>query len=294
MSTQKRATLISSSVALGLTLLKLVVGILSGSVTVLASALDSVLDFFVSVFNFFALKKSEEPENATFNYGKGKVEALAALIEGVIISLSGLYIMYESVNKVLNQESVKYLDVSIGVMLASIVITFLLVRYLEGVAKKTDNMVIKSDALHYKTDLYSNAVILVSLCVVYATGLELIDAFMGFALGGYIIYSAFELIKEGTYVLLDASLEDDIVDEIKEIIKKCNELNDFHYLKTRKSANTYYVDVHLVFVPTITLLEAHNTSDKIEARIRSLDTNKRWVITTHLDPYDDKEGEAKR
>lgn len=292
MTPQKKATLISSSVALFLTCMKLFIGLVSGSVTVLASALDSILDFFVSVFNFFAIKKSEEPANASFNYGKAKIEALAAVIEGSIITLSGFYILYEAYKKFNNNEVISYVGITLGVMLASLIITALLVVFLQKVAKQTQSMVIKSDALHYKTDLYTNGIILLSLVAVYVTGMESIDAIMGFLLGCYIIYSAFELIKEGVFVLLDASLEEELVSEIEDVLDNCGELSSFHNLKTRHAANKYFVDVHLVFTPHIKLLEAHNVSDKLEASIRALDRQKEWVINTHLDPYDDEAVEA--
>ena len=94
MTPQKKATVVSSSVAAVLTLMKLVIGIASGSVAVLASAVDSVLDMFVSIFNYFAISNSEKPADKTFNYGRGKIEALASVIEGTIITISGLYLLY--------------------------------------------------------------------------------------------------------------------------------------------------------------------------------------------------------
>lgn len=99
MTSQKKATVVSSSVAAVLTLIKLVIGFASGSVAVLASAVDSVLDMFVSIFNYFAISKSEKPADKTFNYGRGKIEALASVIEGTIITISGLFLLYQAVKK---------------------------------------------------------------------------------------------------------------------------------------------------------------------------------------------------
>jgi len=99
MSLQKRATLVSSSVATLLVTIKLALGVVSGSVAVLASAIDSLLDMLVSAFNFFAIKKSEEQPDEEYHYGKGKVQAIAAVIEGTIITMSGLYIIYEAIKK---------------------------------------------------------------------------------------------------------------------------------------------------------------------------------------------------
>ena len=122
MTPQKKATVVSSSVAAVLTLMKLVIGIASGSVAVLASAVDSVLDMFVSIFNYFAISNSEKPADKTFNYGRGKIEALASVIEGTIITISGLFLLYQAIQKSMNDEISQYLDISIYVMVISLVI----------------------------------------------------------------------------------------------------------------------------------------------------------------------------
>ena len=287
MTLQKKATIISSATAGILVIIKFTIGVLSGSVAVLASAIDSLLDLVISGFNYFAIKKSEEDADETFNYGKGKIEALAAVIEGTIISVSGVFIFYEAIKKLYTGETTHYLDTSILVMFISLVLTTLLVLFLNHVAKKTNNMVIKSDALHYKTDVFSNGAILVSLIVIYTTGIDFIDSVMGIIISLYIIYSAYEIIKDGVYILLDAALEDDIVDQIKQIIEEENQISSYHYLKTRKSGNTNFVDVHLVFNEGISLLKAHSIGDRVEEKITQLSRKEEWVINAHLDPYDD-------
>lgn len=289
MTLQKKATIVSSATATILIVIKLFIGILSGSVAVLASAIDSVLDLIVSAFNYFAITKAEQPANKTFNYGKGKIEALAAVIEGTVITVSGLFIFYSAIKKALFHEPLEHLSESILVMLISLVLTIALVIFLNYVAKKTNSMVVKSDALHYKTDVLSNGAILISLVLIQVTGFELIDSIMGVIISIYIIHSAYEIIRDGVYILLDASLDEEIVESIKNIILEEKELSDFHYLKTRKSANTNFVDVHLVFSPGISLMRAHHAGDRIEEKIKELIPEGEWVINAHLDPYDDSE-----
>lgn len=287
MTLQKKATVVSSSVAAFLTLMKFAVGVLSGSVAVLASAVDSILDMFVSVFNYFAITNSEKPADNEFNYGRGKIEALASVIEGVIISMSGLFLLYTAVKKYFSNETSSYLDVSLIVMIISLFITIGLVAYLNAVAKKTNNMVIKADALHYKTDVWVNGAVLFSIIAVYLTGYEIVDIVIGAAISIYIIYSAYELIEEGILVLLDRALEDEISQNIVEIIHKEKVVNDHHFLKTRTAGNDNFVEVHLVFDCLISLMDAHKASDRIEDEIKTLDTTKNWVINIHMDPYDD-------
>ena len=287
MTLQKKATIVSSFTATILIIVKLAIGIMSGSVAVLASAIDSVLDLIVSAFNYFAITKSEQPADKKFNYGKGKIEALAAVIEGTVITVSGVYIFYEAIRKAFNQKELEYLNASIIVMLISLALTIALVLFLNYVAKKTGSMVVKSDALHYKTDVLSNGAILVSLVLIQVTNFGLIDSIMGVVISIYIIHSAYEIIKDGVYILLDASLDEVIVEKMKNIILEEKEISDFHYLKTRKSGHTNFVDVHLVFSPGISLIKAHHAGDRIEEKIKDLIDDEEWVINAHLDPYDD-------
>lgn len=287
MTLQKKATLVSTSVAALLTLIKLVIGIASGSVAVLASAIDSVLDMFVSLFNYFAISNSEKPADKTFNYGRGKIEALASVIEGTIITISGIFLLYQAGKKAIYGDVSQYIDISIIVMILSLFITIFLVLYLNKVAKTTNSMVIKADALHYKTDVYSNAAVLISLVLVNFTGFEIIDVIVGSAISLYIIYSAYELIHDGILVLLDRAVDDHIVIAIENIIKKNDKVNNHHLLKTREAGHQTFVEVHLVFDCLITLMEAHRASDSIEDKIKNLDKSRDWIINIHMDPYDD-------
>ena len=288
-SPQKKATLVSSTVATFLVLVKLIIGIASGSVAVLASAIDSVLDMFVSIFNFFAIKKSEENPDESYQYGKGKIQAIAAVIEGTIITISGLFIIYVAIEKLYIGGTTSYVTPAIIAMVFSIVITFWLVRYLLKVSKETDNIVIKADALHYQTDLWSNAAVLLALGLVSLTGFDSIDAIFGLGIGVYIIYSAYSIIIEGIEILLDHALDEEIVKHIEEIIGSHHEVSGYHWLKTRTDGTTNFVEFHMVLRPKILLLEAHIIAEEIEEDIKALDSAKRWVITPHFDPYDDED-----
>ena len=248
-------------------MLKFVIGVASGSVAVLASAIDSLLDMLVSIFNFFAIKKSEENADEDYQYGKGKIQAIAAVIEGTIISMSGVYIIYVGIVKLMEASVTKLLTPSIVAMSISIVITYFLVQYLLKIAKETDNLVIKADALHYKTDLWSNAAVLVALGLVYMTGMDWIDALFGIGIGIYIIYSAYEIIIEGIEILLDRALDGDIVANIGEIISKHTEITSYHWLRTRTDGTTNYVEFHMVLRPNMRLLEAHRIADQVEDKI---------------------------
>ena len=289
MRLEKKATVASSSVAAILVLLKLTVGILSGSIAVLASAIDSLLDLTVSMFNYFALHNAEKHPDEQFHFGRSKLEPLAAVIEGTIISFSALFILYEAISKITHPAPMEYMSTSIYVMVASFIITGFLVVFLNYVAKKTNNMVIRADALHYKTDIFSNGAVLFALLAVQYTGEQLIDPILGIAIAFYMIYSAIPIIKEGVLMLLDVSLPKEDIEKIKEVLENEKGITDYHYLKTRESGSHIFISYHLVFTISISLYDAHVIADKVEAKIKALFPEKKVHILTHMDPYDDSD-----
>lgn len=287
MTIQKKATVVSSSVATLLVIIKMTIGILSGSVAVLASAIDSMLDLSVSLFNYFALNHAEKDPDDAFNYGRNKMEPLAAVIEGTVISFSALFILYEAIDKIVHPQEMEYIGVSIVVMIISLVITSFLVIFLNKVAKKTGNMVIKADALHYKTDIFSNGAVLLALGLVSVTAEHIIDPILGILISIYMIYSALPIIKEGMLMLLDVALSEDEIEKVKTILEDDKTVTDYHDLKTRISGSHVFISVHLVFNVSISLYDAHLVSDKLEDKIRKLFDDKKVHILMHMDPYDD-------
>lgn len=289
MRLERKATVVSTSVAGLLVIMKMTVGLLSGSIAVLASAIDSFLDLIVSLFNYFALNTAESDPDEEFNFGKSKMEPLAAVIEGTVITLSALFILYEAVKKIMNPQEMLYMNESIIIMVVSIIITTCLVVFLNFVAKKTNNLVIKADALHYKTDIFSNAAVLVALGLVAFTGEQLIDAIIGLGIAVYMIYSSIPIIKEGLLMLLDAALPEEDVKKIQKAIMRHQDVTDYHFLKTRESGSDIFISVHAVFNVSISLYDAHLVADKIEDEWRALYPDKKVHALIHMDPYDDSD-----
>lgn len=287
MTLQKRATLIASATAAFLALVKFIIGLASGSVAILASAIDSILDLSVSLFNYLALHHSEKPADRHFNYGRGKSEAIASVIEGALISLSGLFILYESIQKLRTGEAVEQMGIALGVMTFSLLATLALVLFLRYVARVSQNLLIKADALHYQSDLLSNGAVLLSLLLIAWSGWHALDAIFGILIAFYILYSATGIIKAGVAILMDKALSEETRAAIIELIRAQTRIKSFHYLRTREAGNDRFVEVHLVFERDIMLFEAHQISDHIEEGIRALDPKAQWYITAHLDPYDD-------
>ncbi|MEO1942291.1 MAG: cation diffusion facilitator family transporter [Campylobacterales bacterium] len=287
MALEKVATVTATLTALFLAIVKVVVGIITGSVAVIASSIDSLLDMVISIFNTIALRISERQPDQKFNYGMGKIEGVAALLEGSLIILSGFFIIYKGIEKIVTHQQIEHLGLSIGVMVISIIATGGLVAFMGYVAKKTNNLIIRSDLLHYKTDLLTNGAVLLSLIIVKVTGFYYLDFILSILIGLYIIKEAGEIVKEGLEVLLDISLPREVVREIERIIRRHPKVNDYHCLKTRQAGNRYFVDVHLVFNPKMTVEEAHEIVEEVEEEIRKLNPDVKWIINTHIDPYDD-------
>ncbi|WP_462107383.1 cation diffusion facilitator family transporter [Campylobacter concisus] len=287
---ENKAVIAAGACAFLLALVKFTAGLFSGSVAVLGSAIDSMLDFIVSLLNLFALRKSRKQADEKFNFGYTKLEALAALFECVIIVMAAGYIFYESVKKFSEPNLEIDLGLSLGVMVFSVVVTLCLVIFLNQISKKSGNLIIKADALHYKIDLFSNLAVIISLLIIKFSGFVMIDAIFGIVISGYIAQSAISLGKDALGVLLDHAASPEVTAEIIKMIKAKQRISDFHYLNTRQSTNTIFLTLHLVFDKDISLYDAHEVADSLEAEIREKFREFSWQITTHLDPYNDKEG----
>lgn len=290
---KKLAIIAASATSVLLAVIKFIAGLASGSISVLSSAIDSMLDCLISVLNFFALKKSSDAPNAKFNYGFGKVEALSSLFEGTFIIGVGVFIFYESMLKIIHGNDDVSVDIGLYIMLASMVITGILISFLNYVAKLTNNLIIRTDALHYKSDLYTNAAIVLALVIIKFTGFTLIDPLLGIAASTYIIYSAIGLVKEGAFILLDAAIDETKQQKIVQIILSHKEILSFHYFKSRQSANTVFLSYHLVFIEGISLAKAHQISDEIIKQIKASYPDLDWVITPEFDPEDDSKNDIK-
>lgn len=274
-----------------LAIIKFIAWILSGSIALLSSAIDSLLDSFISIFNYFSIKFAKDPADREHNYWHWKMEAIAIAIEWTIITLSWLYIIYASITKIINPEVIQYLNWTLIVMWISIVATWWLVFYLNYVYEKTKNLVIQWDSLHYKMDLFTNiAVIIVLIILYFFPTLSWIDWIIWFLIWIYIIKEATSLIKQWVNILLDIAIEEhsEIEKVISKFVKK-NKIDWFHDLKTRSSWNNdKFVEFHLVLPPETTILESHSVWDEIESQIEKINHDYNWHFIYHLDYYDDR------
>lgn len=267
-----------------LALTKFIFGIISWSMVLIASAIDSLLDLIVSIFNLFALKKAGKPADEDHNYGHGKIEALAALFEGLLIGISGGYIIFSSVQKLIFWVQIEYLGYGIIAMGISLLVTWVIVFILQETSKSTKSLIVKSDLLHYKMDFLTNAGVILALVMVKFTNFVWIDPLIAIGIAIYILRWCGWIIKDGIDLLMDKSLGKD--EEIWELILAHPTVSSFHKLKSHQSGGKVFISFHMVFKDeNISLKDAHAISREIEMKLKK--HFKRASILIRLDPFDD-------
>ncbi len=295
----RKATLVAALTALLLILVKLGVGLMTGTVVVVASAVDSFLDFVVSSFNVYAVRSADRPSDQTYNYGRGKMEGVAAFTEGLAILVSALYILRHAILKFQVPGSLGLgwrlpeaipsaaLGWAMAAMVFSLAVTAALVGFLKKMSAQSESLIIRADTLHYQTDLLSNGGILIALGLVRITGWAWLDPLIAGGVSIFVARAAIPLLRKGLAMLLDRALDDALVEQIRTLAENYTDrVTNVHELKTRRSGDTNLVEFHLVFDEGISLREAHQISDEIEMRVRALEKT-RWIVNIHLDPVDD-------
>jgi len=284
MHSEKKAIKIASIWAFLLAIIKFTFWIISWSMTLLASAADSLLDLMVSLLNLFALKESAKPADKEHNYWHWKVEWLAAVIEWFIIIVSWWLIIFSSIQKLLRWDSIDWINESIIVMIISILITWIIVLFMKKTAEKTNNLIIKADLIHYTMDFLTNSWIILALILVKYTWYQSIDQIIAIGIAIYIMFPSIRIIKDWIDVLMDKSIEKDEV--IWKIILKNPNIESFHKLKTHKSWGKVFISFHIVFKnKNISLKEANEISNEIEKDLKK--HFKKSSILIRQDSYDE-------
>ena len=284
MHSEKKAVKIASIWAFFLAIIKFTFWIISWSMTLLASAADSLLDFMVSLLNLFALKESAKPADKEHNYWHWKVEWLAAVIEWFIIIVSWWLIIFSSIQKLLRWDSIDWINESIIVMIISILITWIIVLFMKKTAERTNNLIIKADLIHYTMDFLTNSWIILALILVKYTWYQSIDQIIAIGIAIYIMFPSIRIIKDWIDVLMDKSIEKDEV--IWKIILKNPNIESFHKLKTHKSWGKVFISFHIVFKnKNISLKEANEISNEIEKDLKK--HFKKSSILIRQDSYDE-------
>lgn len=249
--------------------LKIVVGIISGSVSIVSEAIHSFMDLLASFIAFFSLRISDKPADSKHPYGHGKFENISGVAEAFLIFIAAGWIIYEAVKKLIHPEPIGSLWIGVGVMAVSALVNILVSRKLYKVAREADSIALEADALHLKTDVYTSAGVAVGLLLILITGYHFLDSVVAILVALLILIEAFQLFLKAYGPLLDTTLPEEEVQAIHQIISGfCDDQFSYHNLRTRKAGNYSYVDFHLNLPSQMTVKEAHDLCDLIEQKIK--------------------------
>lgn len=284
-STKAGATKLLIGVVVGLIIFKVVVSWLTGSISILAQAADSLLDLFAGLITFFAIRIAAQPADAEHPYGHGKIEDIAGVAQGILIFIAGGLIIYSAIVRIIEGSSIELAEAGIAVMAVSIVVSIFLSRHLSRVARRTGSIALEANARNIATDVYSASAVLVGLAIVRFTGLNIIDSVIAIGVAIYILKVAIDIIRKPISGLIDETLPLSQQAVIEDCLRKhSREVSGFHALRTRRAGSQSYIDLHLVMARDISLDRAHQICDRIEVEIQS--TLNEASVTIHAEPCD--------
>ncbi len=266
-----------------LILIKLIMGFLSGSVSIISEAIHSTVDLVASVVAFFSVKIADLPPDENHQFGHDKVENISGVIEAVLIFIASFFIIWEAVKKVIHGKEIESIGLGFIVMFISTIINFLVSKYLYKIAKQEDSLALEADALHLKADVLTSFGVGIGLLIIHLTKLYWLDPIIAIFIAVFILKEAYEMLIKAFNPLLDSKLSDEEIEELKKAVGKHNEFYiDFHELRTRSAGKTKHIDMHLTLCRHLTVSESHDICDKIESDIESHLKNTKVLI--HVEP----------
>jgi ferrous-iron efflux pump FieF len=263
---------------------KLVAWYVTGSVGLLASLVDSVMDSIASLINLFAIRYALQPADEEHRFGHGKAEPLAGLTQAAFIAGSAIFLIFHAIDRLRLAQPLEHVGVGVGVMVLAIVMTLVLLAIQRYVIRKTDSTAIRADSLHYATDLLTNVSILLALYLT-TLGWTWADPVFAIAVAIYIFYSAFHIGHDAFQQLMDRELPADVLEHIQAIAMSHSEVTGTHETRTRQSGQTRFVQLHLELDEDMSLKKAHAIADIVEAEIKAFLPGAEVLI--HQDPIDD-------
>ena len=282
-SREKQSAALSSLVAaVGLTAFKIIVGVWTGSLGILAEAAHSGLDLVAAGLTYVAVRFSDRPADRTHLYGHGKAENLSALAETLLLLLTCAWIVHEAVHRLrFHRALIEVTFWSIAVMVTSIVIDISRSRVLARAAKKHHSQALEADALHFQTDVWSSAMVIVGLLAV-KSGLWWADAIAAMGVSAVVVWVSVKLGRRTVDALLDtapAGMEERIAATVSAV----DGVRDCHQVRLRYSGPILFVDLHVLVDGGQTLAQAHSLTETIEAAIREIAPQS--DVTVHPEPF---------
>ncbi len=266
-----------------LIILKIIAGLLSGSVSIISEAIHSGMDLVASAIALFSVRASSKPADKEHPYGHGKIENVSGVIEGLLIFIAAFLIIKEAITKILNPTEISQAFIGIVVMGISSIVNIIVSRTLYKVAKKEESIALEADALHLKTDVYTSAGVALGLLLMYVTGNRYLDPITAILVALLIVKEAWSLCRNAFRPLLDVSITEEEELKIKEILETYDEqIKGFHKLRTRKSGSIKYIDFHMFVDGDLTVDVAHSLSKKIEIELEQ--NIKNTNVHIHIEP----------
>lgn len=276
------ATVASVAVATALIAAKIVAWLMTGSVSLLSSLVDSLMDVAASLINLIAVRHALTPPDREHRFGHGKAEPLAGLAQAAFIAGSALFLVIEAIDRLVEPRPIEAQGVGIAVMIMSIVVTIGLVRFQTYVVRRTGSTAIDADALHYRTDVMVNGAVIAAILLSRHLGWSWADPVFALAIALYIVRGASAIARRSLDLLMDREFADDDRARIRRIVLDHPESRSMHELRTRSSGTQPFIQFHLELDPHISLLRAHEISDEIEHRILAAFPGAEVII--HQDP----------
>jgi ferrous-iron efflux pump FieF len=279
----RAATYASTSVALTLVVAKLVAWLLTGSVSLLSSLVDSSLDLLASAVTWLAVRHAMNPADREHRFGHGKAEALSALAQAGFILASTIGLVFAGVERLMMPHPIVREEIGIAVSLLSIVATAGLALFQRHVVRRTGSVAIGADALHYRSDLLVNVAVVVVLLVTARFGMVWLDGAAAIAIALYLLLGVRAIIGQALDVLMDRELPGPDRLRIETIVRAHPAARHLHGLRTRSSGSTRFIELHVAFDPDLSLTVAHRHGDEIEAAIKAAFPGAEVLL--HHDPY---------
>lgn len=268
-----------------LSVLKIITGILSGSLSIISEAIHSLSDFFASVLTFFSVIKSSKPADSDHPYGHGKYEDMSGFIEGLLIIFASLFIIYEASKKIIFGVNIDTENVlGIVVMLVAVILNIAVSSILFKVAKESNSVSLYADGEHLRTDVYSSLGVLFGLILIKITGYRILDPIIAILVAVIIFKAGYSISQKTVSNLLDHSIPDENIDKIKQIIKSYSDSATLKYgsIKARQTGPTKDIDMILQFPENTSICECHKICDEIEKQIQLMYPN--CSISIHAEP----------
>ncbi|MFC1935079.1 cation diffusion facilitator family transporter [Chloroflexota bacterium] len=280
---KSKAAAVSIASNTALILLKLIAGMITGSVSLIAEAIHSTMDLAAAIVAFISVRVADRPPDKKHHFGHGKAENISGVIEGVLIFVAAIIIINEAIHRLIEGVTLEYLELGITVMAIAVVVNIIVSRYLLRVSRATDSLALEADAAHLTTDVMTMLGVFIGLIVVRLTGIYILDPIIAILVALLIIKAAYDITKKSFGGLIDVSLPD----SEEELIRSCimdhrNKLVGFHKLRTRKAGSQRQIDFHMVIPRSTSVDDAHNLCNHLEkAIIELLDDTE---VTIHTEP----------